>query len=180
MALFDLKVEIIVDDIITIRLAHPFECDDLLASAWGLREAKAHRRLVGFRSFDTHHATELLDAILSLCSLAGFCTEAINEILKMGDLFLLVTIGGELLFLTCLFLFQTGIEISRIANEFTVTNLHNATADEIQKFPIVRNRQNRSRISHQVVLKPPQRFKIEMVGGLIQQEKIRLLHKQSG
>ena len=103
MPLFDLKAEIIIDDVIAIRLADSLQSDDFLSTTRWLRKAKAHRGLVGFRSLDAHHTTELLDAILCLCGFAGFGAEAIDEIFQMGDFFLLVAIGGELLFLPRLF-----------------------------------------------------------------------------
>ena len=66
LALLNLKVEIIINDISAIGLANPIQGHDFLTTTRGLRKSKADRGLVGFRSLDADHATELLDAILCL------------------------------------------------------------------------------------------------------------------
>ena len=52
------------------------------------------------------------------------------------------------------------------------------SAEDVEKFPVVRNCQNRARISQQVVLKPSERFEIEVVRRLIEKKQIRLLDQK--
>ena len=96
----------------------------------------------------------------------------------MRDLALLVAIRSEVLLLAGLFLLQARIVVSVVADEFAVTNFDDPLADEIQKFPVVRNRQNRTGISREMVLKPSKGFEIEVVGRFVQQQQIRLLDEQ--
>ena len=102
--------------------------------------------------------------------------EAIGEELKRGDFFLLIFVSGELLLLACSFLFDVAVPIAAIANELRMRDLNNASDQSIQKFAIVRDHDDRPGIGSQVLLEPLQRFKIEMVGRLVEQEEVGFHH----
>ena len=172
------EVEVFVNHMLAVGLLHTLQRNGPLTTPRRLGETEMNGRLVGLRSLDPLHAGELLNAVLGLRGLAGFGTEAIDETLQMRDLALLVAIRGKMLLLAGLFLLQARIVVSVVADEFAVTNFDNPLADEIQKFPVVRNRQNRTGISREMVLKPSKGFEIEVVGRFVQQQQIRLLDEQ--
>ena len=58
-------------------------------------------------------------------------------------------------------------------------DLHDRADELIQKFAIVRDHQDRARIISQIFLEPDERFEIEMIGRLIEQQQIRFLHEQA-
>ena len=168
LALFDFEVEILINNLFAVGLPNALERNHPLTASWRLWKTETHGRLVGLGRLNAHHAAELLDAVLRLCGLAGFRTEAVDEILKVGDLLLLIAVGGELLLLAGFLLVQTGVVVSRVANEFAVPDFDNPPADEVEEFTVVRNSENGPRITHEMVLEPPEGLQIEVVGRLVE------------
>jgi hypothetical protein len=136
-------------------------------------------RLIALWSLDPLHAGKLLDAILGLGSLAGFRAEAVDKTFEVFDLSLLVAIRGEVLLFARFLLLEAGVVVSVIANELSVPDFDDAFTDEIEKFAVVRNCKNGTWIAREVILKPTERFEIEVVRGFVEQQQIRLLYEQS-
>ena len=48
----------------------------------------------------------------------------------------------------------------------------------VEKFAVVRNEQNRAGIMSQIILKPEERFEVEMVRRLVEHQQVRFLREQ--
>src|SRR5207253_3379616 len=63
--------------------------------------------------------------------------------------------------------------------QFALANLDNAADKLIEELAVVRDDENRSGIRFEVILKPKQRFEIEMVGRFVEQQEVRFLREQA-
>src|SRR5437588_698658 len=86
----------------------------------------------------------------------------------------------EKLLLVGFALSQVIIIAAAIANEFALANLDDAPDKLVEKLTIVRDDQDGARIVFQIFLKPQQRFEIEMISGLVQQQQVGFLCQEAG
>ena len=75
---------------------------------------------------------------------------------------------------------EIGGIVAFIGGQTAVFHLKNAVYHRIQKETVVAHRQNSPTIIGQKSFQPMESVKIQMVGGLVQNQKIRCLQKQSG
>ena len=79
---------------------------------------------------------------------------------------------------TLLFLFQPRRVVAFPRNALAAIELENPAGDVVEKIAIVRDGDDRARITLQVMLEPGDRLGIEMVGRLVEQKNVGLLQKQ--
>ncbi len=116
---------------------------------------------------------------MRLCCLGVLCPEPIDEFHQARDFALLVLVGGQQLLLVRFPLQQIVVKAPTIPQQPALPNLDDAPHNAIQEFPVVRDDQDAPRIRLQVILKPEQRRQIQVIRGLVQQEKVGLLHQQT-
>src|SRR4051812_29034299 len=131
------------------------------------------------RRLDFLHPLDLLQFTLRLRRFAGLRAKAVGELLERGDLFLLVLVGRELLFFPRRLLFDVAVPIPAVTIQPTMRDLDDRTDELVQELTVMRDHQDRARISRQVILKPDERFEIEMVRWFVEQKKIGFLDQQS-
>ena len=76
--------------------------------------------------------------------------------------------------------FKVFFVVTDVAMQFAVGNLHNTVADGIEELSVVRNRQDRAGIALQLILKPTQCLKIQVISRFVEHEQIRFHDKQAG
>ena len=59
-------------------------------------------------------------------------------------------------------------------------DFHNAADDVVEELAVVGNDHDAASVGFQVILKPQERFEVQVVGGLVEQEEIGLLHEEAG
>src|SRR5208283_5028362 len=64
-------------------------------------------------------------------------------------------------------------------NPAPAIELENPAGDIVQKIAVMCDDQDRARVSAQMAFQPVHGFRVEMVGWLVQQQKLRLLQKES-
>src|SRR4029079_10002894 len=153
--------------------------DHAQAAAHWLWEMKLYRLSMRDRSRDLFHAIDLFQLALRLRCFAGLGAKSIGKQLQRRDFFLLIFVRGELLFFARRFLLNITVPIAPITHQFRVRDLDDAADKLIQKFAIVRDHDNRARITSKVFLKPLKRFEIEMVRWFVEQKKIGLHNQQA-
>ena len=92
---------------------------------------------------------------------------------------MLVLVGRKHLFLVGGALREVVVVIAAIAKNLFLPNLENVGDKLIQKLAVVRDHQNRTGISLQIILHPEQCIEVEMVRRLVEHQQIRLLHEQA-
>ena len=162
-----------------VRLFHPLQGDRALASPLRLGEGKGDRRLVALGRFDALHTRKLLDAVLCLRRLAGFCAETVDEALQFRDLPLLVLVGSPLLLLPGGLLGEVLVVVAPVAVELPVADLEDPQADGVEELPVVRNRQDRPSVLGEMVLEPSERLQIQMVRRFVEHQDIGLHDEES-
>ncbi len=134
--------------------------------------------LVRHRRLDFFHALDLLELALGLGGLGVLGPKPLDKFHHVRDFALLVLVGRRQLRLRRLALRQVILIIAAVADQFAVANLQNMRDKLVEEIAVVRNHQNRARISPQIFLEPLQRFQVEMIGRLVQHQQVRLLRQQ--
>ena len=70
----------------------------IITTAQAGRELQMHGSIVHFVDFNGHNLLKLLHFLLHLHGFCGLIAEAVNESAHVGNLFLLVLVGAQLLF----------------------------------------------------------------------------------
>ena len=102
----------------------------------------------------------------------GLGAEAVDETLEVRDLALLVFPGGQLLRLVGLALADEIVVVAVPAPEAFTTQFEHAGAQGIEERAVVRDHEHRAGVAGEVVLKPPQRLKVEVVGRLVEHQQV--------
>ena len=156
-----------------------FKRDHAQTAAHRLRKMELDRLSARDRSRDFFHAIDLFQLALCLRCFARLGAKSIGKQLQRRDFFLLIFVSGELLFFACRFLLDIIVPVAPITHQFRVRDLDDAADKLIQKFAIVRDHDNRARITSQIFLEPLKRFEIEMIRRFVEQKKIGLHHEQA-
>ena len=144
---------------------------------WNL-EAEGLARRHGF--FDQFHPLDLLELAHRLRGLGGHLTESVVEFPQGGDLLLLVLVGGILSFVPRIPFLKEGCVVPGVGLKPALGDLINGLDDLVHELTIVGDEQDGARIGLEIVLKPEEGDKIEVVGRFVQQEKIGLHDQQPG
>ena len=161
-------------------MADVFQGDDSKAAADGLGKGEFDRSGSGNGGFDLIHAVDLLEFALGLGGFARFGAKTISKLLEGGDLFLLVFVGGEVLFFAGGFFDHIFVVVPTVAVKFRLRNFDDGVDQFIQKLAIVGDHQNGAGISAEIFLKPDERFEVEVVGRLVEKKEVRFLDEKSG
>ena len=167
-----------INNEIAIGMIDILQPDYAQTAADRLRKMELDRLSARDRSRDLFHAIDLFQLALRLRCFAGLGAKSIGKQLQRRDFFLLIFVSGELLFFARRFLLDITVPIAPITHQFRVRDLDDAADKLIQKFAIVRDHDNRARITSQIFLEPLKRFEIEMIRWFVEQKKIGLHHEQ--
>ena len=123
---------------------------------------------------DRLHARQRLDAALRLGGLRGLGLEARDERLNAAPLvvLLLPELGIEALLLAPRLL--EGIVAAGIERELALAQVQDGRDGAIEQVAVVADDHNGVAIFAQMVLKPQRPFKVEVVGGLVEQKEVGL------
>ena len=141
------------------------------ARTWRELEAKATG--VFFIHLDKFKFLQHLYAALHLKCFGISTFEALNEILSFGYHLLLLLIFLHLLFATFLAQFQILAIGSLVVVDAPHSNLDGTSSNVIYKLAVVADDNHGFRTVDDEILKPTDRFDVEMIGRLIQQQDIR-------
>ncbi len=121
---------------------------------------------------DALHPLEHLQAALRLARLRGRRPKAIHEGGDLRDAPHLAGVQGRL---QCQFLGARILELRVVAGvgaDGSILDMQHTADDGIEELAIVRNHQQRARVARQPLLQPDDGVEVEVIGGLIQQQKI--------
>ncbi len=156
------------------------EGDDLEPAAVGLRKGEVHGGFWAGGRLDLLHALDLPQLGLGLRGFGVLGPEPVDKLHQARDFALLILVGRQDLRFVGLPLLQKGIVIAPVTKHPAQPDLDDGPHQRVEKLAVVGNHQDRSGVSHQVVLKPQHGFQIQMVGGFVQHEQLGLPHEQSG
>ena len=120
-----------------IGVADVFQGDDSKAAAYGLGKAELDRSGSGNGGFDLVHTVDLLEFALGLGSFTCFGAKTVSKLLEGRDLFLLVFVGGEVLFFAGGFFDHIFVVVPAVAVKFRLRNFDDGVDQFIQKLAIV-------------------------------------------
>ena len=150
------------------------------ARAPGLGETDRDGGLVGGRRREALHLFEHLDAALHLPRLRGLVPEALDEPLRLGDLFLLIEVGGPLDLPAFLpFLEVEGI-VARVLGDLPVRELGDGGHHAVEEIAVVRDDDDRAGIAFEVAFEPVDAVDVEVVRGLVEEEDVGAAEEESG
>ena len=169
----------LVHEVVAIGLCHVVDLHDHIARARRLREAEVHL-LRGLRQHDElfFDLLELLHALLDLAGLGGFVAEALDEGLDVGDVALL---GGALrtqLLEVVLALLQIARVVTGIGHEALVLERRDVAHASVHERAVVADQQHGPVVGGQEGLEPLDALKVEVVGGLVEQQEVGMAQQQ--
>ena len=139
----------------------------------GLGEVKRRGVLV-VRDGDVLHAREHLQAALRLPGLGRLGAETVDEALQLGTPRVLLRLERRLVRVPLRALACEGRVVARIGGEVAIVEVDDAVAHAVQKVAVVRDDDRRVAVACDVVLQPQRAFEVEVVGRLVEQQKVRL------
>ena len=162
-----------------VDLGEVYGLDDGATAGRGLRDLEVDRGLF-FGYLNALDLFELLDAGLDLLGLGGLVAEPVDEGFEVVDAVALVFVGAEELS-AALFLFSDVLLIVAVVEVGAlVPELDGFVDRDVEEVAIVRDEDEAVGVVIEVFLEPVAGFEVEVVGGLIQEQKRRLLQEQFG
>src|SRR3974390_1252657 len=173
VAALDGEIDVVEDFFRAVAFGDRFALDHGASAGIGLREAEVDGLFFG-RNLDPLDLLQLLKAALYLLGLRRLITEAVDERLKLLDAFSLVLVRSDQRSAALLRLRQVVLVVAAVKVDPLVPDLDDAIDRDIEKVAVVRDQHVGVRILQQVLLQPVAGFQVEVVGGLVQQQQVRL------
>ena len=174
------QVDVFEDDLVAIRLAHMIQFQRHLARMRRRGKLEVDGRAVDVVNDDFIHLFEQLHTALHLFGLGRLVAEPLDERLYILDFALLVLVGRALHVDTLL----TQADILGIRHlvviDFAIRDFHRADGDVVQEGSVVRNHQDSTIIGFQEAFEPLDGLDVEVVGGLVEKQEIRLFQQDFG
>jgi len=156
------------------------EGDDLLPAGGRLGEADADGLFGAEGGFDPLHAVELLLLRLGLGSLGGLGAEAGDEALELLHLALLGAVGGELAGVAGGGFLEVVVVVPAVGVHPVVADLEDLADDRVEEGAVVADEQEGAAVPAEVALEPAEALEVEVVGGLVEEEQVRLGGEEPG
>ena len=132
------------------------------------------------RNLDALDLLQFLDAALHLLGLGRLGAKAVDEGLELLDALALVLVGGDQRVAALLLLRQILLVVAAVEVDALVPDLDDAIDGDVEKVAVVRDQHVGEGILQQIFFQPVAGFEIEMVGGLVEQQQVRLRQQQLG
>ena len=147
-----------------------------------LFEMDLHAAGFGFRTFQAFQGFQpFFPGLGPLGKLFGApLFEPANHVLLPGNLTLLIVVGPQLRFPADPLLLGKGVVVAVIAGQMVVFHFEDPVDDLVEEVPVVGNHHDGAFVAGQVLLQPFQGSDVQMVGGLVQHQQVRLFQQQGG
>ena len=181
VASIELEVDVAVDVLVAIGLRYVLERDHHIARARRVGEVEVDV-LVPLGK-DDELAFDLLDlanALLGLCSLGGLVAKLVDKDLHMGDVALLGSAFGSHLLEIVLALLEIGAVVARVGRDTAVLKGGNVIHACVHERAVVADDQHGALVIRDESAQPLNAFEIQMVCGLVEQQKIGMAEKELG
>ena len=164
---------------LAVGLPHILQNHRALAAAGWLGETEFDGGLGVVGRREPIDAGEPLHPLLGLRGLAGLGTKAVDEVLEVGDLALLVLVGGKVLLVAGFFFHEVAVVVAAVAVEALPRYLHDAVADRVEKCAVVGNDEQGAGVIRKVALEPAECFEVKVVGRFVEHEQVRFHDEQA-
>ena len=180
LAAVDSKIDIAEHFVIAETLCNILAHHRIVSAASGGREFQSQTTRVLLVDDDGYHLFELLDAALHLHSLCRLVAETLDKLFRIGNLFLLVLVGTNLLLATLLAQLHKFVVRHLVIVNASAGNLYRAGGDGVQKRAVVADKHHCIAAARKELLEPLYTFNIKVVGGLVEQKDIGVTQQQFG
>ena len=119
----------------------------------------------------------MFDAALHLHGFGGFVSEALDELFRICDHLLLVEIRPHLLLMPLLAQFDKMAVIDIVVIDTSECDLNRSRAGIVNESAVVTDHEYRRRARFEEVLEPLDRFDVQVVGGLVKEQQVRVTKK---
>ena len=178
VAPFDGQVGVAEHHMVAIRLCHVLHDHRIVAGAGRGREFQAKCRSVFLVHLQYLKLFKHLDAALHLQGL-GVCTfETFDKFPCFGNHLLLLVEGFLLLYAAFLAELQVTAVIHLVVVDAAHRDLDRTGGDMVDKRAVVADHNHRLSVVDQEVFEPLDRFDVQMVGRLVQQQHVGFLQQQ--
>ena len=180
LAALDLDVGMAEDDLLRVADGQVRGLVDDVAGARRGREFDRQAGVVGLVDLDAVEFLQRLDAGLDLVGLRGFVAEGVDEFFRLLDHPLLVLVGRDLLLDALRAKFKVlGIR-DFVVVDMAEHHLDGAGRDRVEEAAVVADEQQGAAAGLEVVFQPLDGLDVEVVGGLVEQQHVRLAEQDLG
>src|SRR3990167_4479729 len=138
-------------------------------------------RLVGSLNSKVNSASASTGAIFSMrssaltrlcaCLASGLGLEAVDELLQVGDFFLLLGKAGLLqLQLLCAQVFKLAV-VAAVARDLGIVDVHRDIGHRVQEFAVVADDDHRALVTLEPGFEPYQCIQVQVIGGFVEQQQ---------
>ncbi len=178
LAAADPQVESVEDDLLAVGLVDAGELHDVVAGARRGTELEVVG-LAPLRRLDLLDLVELLHARLHLRGVARARLEARDERLFLREHRLLARVLRLLLALGDRALALVELVVARVGDQLAAVDLDDLRDRAVQELAIVRRHHQRAREVGEESLEPQDRLEVEVVGRLVEQQRVGLHHQDA-
>ena len=167
--------------LVAVALGHVLELHHEIGGARRLREVEMDLLLLlGQHDALGHELVKLLDAVLRLTGLGGLVAELLDELLEVGDLAILLGLGGFELLERRLALLDEGGIVAGVHGELTMLDGGHVVDHAVEEGAVVAHDEDGAVVARKEALEPTDAGKVKVVGGLVEQQHIRMAKQQLG
>ena len=175
----DGEVEVAQNNLVVIPGIDVAELDQRRLHFLRLRKRKSGNA-VGNDGVDDVHLLDSFQAALRLARLAGGGAKTVDEFHHLRFLRLLLVVHCLLVqhfFGAAAFIL---VVIAGVLHQFPVIEMQDMIDRLVQNVAVVADDDQRFAVTHQEIFKPDKRLEIQMVGGFVQQQHVRLAEQNGG
>ena len=157
---------------VAVGFGQMFDKDWQHARMWCRREFQMQTCRIFLIDFESLQFFELFDAALHLHGFCGFVAKSFDKIFGVGNHFLLIFVGAQLLFAAFgAQLFVLGVR-HFVVVDFSERNFDGARCYRIEESAVVAHEQHCRAACSQKIFEPLYRFDVEMVSRFVEQQQI--------
>ena len=174
----DLEAHAAIHHLLAVGLVHLDQLERHRAGPRRLGDREAHPARGGGRRLHSFELVERLDAALHLARLRRLGAEALDEALGLGHLAVLRAALGFGLLPPALALGQVEVPAAREERQAPVRQLGHARGVAAQEGAVVRDQHHAPAKRGERLVEPLERGQVEVIGGLVEQQHLRILEQQ--
>ena len=181
LAAVELERDVGVHVLVAVALGHVLELHHEVGGTRRLREVEMDLLLLlGQHDALGHELVELFDAVLRLTGLGGLVAELLDELLEVGDLAVLLGLGGLELLERRLALLDEGGVVAGVHGELAVFDGGHVVDHAVEEGTVVAHDEDGAVVARKEALEPTDAGKVEVVGRLVEQQHVGVAKQQLG
>ena len=181
LAAVELEVDVAVDVLVAVGLGYALQAHDHVAGARRVGELKVDVFVaLGQDDELLFDLLDLADSLLGLGGLGGLVAELVDEDLHVGDVALLGGTLGAHLLQVVLALLEVAAVVAGVGGHAAVLERGDVVDAGVHEGAVVADDEDGAVVAGDKAAQPLDAFEVQVVGGLVQQQQIRVAQEELG